>query len=76
VTLTIDYQLSGSGWADCMVHADGHDCKLSASYFSDALGKLVLAAVVVLAGAHSVSVGFDTPAGMPLRRCCGPPCFG
>jgi hypothetical protein len=55
VTLTIDYQLSGSGWADCMVHAD--------EYFSDALGKLVLAAVVVLAGAHSVSVGFDEEPG-------------
>jgi hypothetical protein len=63
VILTIDYRLAGSGWADCTIRADGRDCKLSASYLSDALGKLVLAAAAVLAGAHSVSVGFDVEPG-------------
>jgi hypothetical protein len=51
------------GWADCTVRADGNDCKLSASYLSDALGKLILAASAVLADAHSVSVGFDEEPG-------------
>jgi hypothetical protein len=63
MALTIDYWLTGSGWAACTVRADGYDCKLSASYLSDALGKLVLAATMVLAGAHSVSVGFDEEPG-------------
>jgi hypothetical protein len=63
VVLTIDYQLTGTGWANCTVRAGEHDCKLSASYLSDALGKLILAAGAILAGAHSVSVGFDEEPG-------------
>ena len=61
--LRIDFRLTGSGWAECTVHADGHECEVSASYLSDALGKLVLAGVAVLAGAQSVSVGFDEEPG-------------
>ncbi|MBW8846127.1 MAG: hypothetical protein JF607_14270 [Burkholderiales bacterium] len=61
--LTIDYELTGSGWARCSVRVDSQHCELSASYLSDALGKLVLAAVAVLAGAHSISVGFDEEPG-------------
>lgn len=48
--LKIDFRLTGSGWAECTVHADSHECEVSASYISDALGKLVLAGVAVLAG--------------------------
>jgi hypothetical protein len=51
------------GWADCTVRTDGKDYDISASYLSDALGKLVLAAAAVLAGAHSISVGFDEEPG-------------
>ncbi|KGF78709.1 hypothetical protein IA69_28735 [Massilia sp. JS1662] len=61
--LKIDYRLKGSGWAECTIHADGRKCEVSASYLSDALGKLVLAGVAVLAGAQSVSVGFDEEPG-------------
>src|ERR1700722_4464799 len=63
MALTIDYQLTATGWARCTVSADGHKHELSASYLSDALGKLVLAAIAVLAGAHSISVGFDEEPG-------------
>jgi len=63
MALTIDYRLTGSGWARCTVRADGNEHELSASYVSDALGKLVLAAIAVLAGAHSISVGFDEEPG-------------
>jgi hypothetical protein len=63
MTLTIDYRLTGTGWAGCTVRADGRDCELSASYLSDALGKLVLAGIAVLAGAQSMSVGFDEEPG-------------
>ena len=61
--LKIDYRLTGTGWAECTIHADGRECAVSASYLSDALGKLVLAGVAVLAGAQSVSVGFDEEPG-------------
>jgi hypothetical protein len=61
--LTIDYQLTGSGWADCTIRSGERECKVSASYLSDALRKLVLAAAAVLAGAHHISVGFDEEPG-------------
>jgi hypothetical protein len=61
--LKIDYRLTGSGWAECTIHADGRQCDVSASYLSDALGRLVLAGVAVLAGVQSVSVGFDEEPG-------------
>lgn len=63
MTLAIDYRLTGSGWADCIVRTGGKDYEISASYLSDALGNLVLAAAAVLAGAHSISVGFDEEPG-------------
>lgn len=63
MALTIDYQLTGSGWADCKVQSGDRSCQISASYLSDALGRLVIAASAVLAGAHSISVGFDEEPG-------------
>jgi hypothetical protein len=63
MSLAIDYRLAGAGWADCTVKCSSAACELSASYLSDALGNLVLAAVGVLAGHHSVSVGFDEEPG-------------
>ncbi|MBQ0934308.1 hypothetical protein [Ideonella paludis] len=61
--LTIDYRLVGSGWAECTVTSGEATCEISASYLSDALGNLVLAATAILAGAHSISVGFDEEPG-------------
>lgn len=29
--LKIDYQLTGSGWAECTIHVDGRQCEVSAS---------------------------------------------
>lgn len=61
--LVIDYRLAGASWADCTIRVDRRECEVSASYLSDALGNLVLAAVAVLAGAHSISVAFDEEPG-------------
>lgn len=63
MSLVIDYRLAGAGWADCTVELGDAKCEVSASYLSDALGNLVLAAVGVLAGFHNVSFGFDEEPG-------------
>lgn len=63
MSLSIEYRLAGSGWAECAVHFEGETCEISASYLSDALGNLVLAAAAVVAGVHSISVGFDEEPG-------------
>ncbi|MFZ5543951.1 MAG: hypothetical protein ACOZJZ_10350 [Pseudomonadota bacterium] len=63
MSLTIEYRLAGSGWADCAIQLEGRTCQISASYLSDALGNLILAAAAVVAGVHSVSVGFDEEPG-------------
>lgn len=61
--LSIDYQLTDLGWADCSVQFADKSCKITASYLSDALGKLVVAANAVIAGMHSISIGFDEEPG-------------
>jgi hypothetical protein len=63
MSLTIDYRLVGAGWSECTIRFGEAECEISASYLSDALRNLVLAAVAVLAGAHSISVGFDEEPG-------------
>jgi hypothetical protein len=63
MSLSIEYHLVGSGWAECRVRFNDAKCEISASYLSDALGNLVLAAAAVVAGVHSVSVGFDEEPG-------------
>jgi hypothetical protein len=62
-SLNIDYRLSGSGWARCTVRFGDAQCEISASYLSDALGKLVLSAVAVLSGFQALSLGFDEEPG-------------
>src|SRR5690349_3731380 len=59
----IDYRLTGSGWAECVVSSDGESCQLTASYLSDALRNLVLAANSVLAGFSALTFGFDDEPG-------------
>jgi hypothetical protein len=63
VALTIDYRLTGAGWAACTISQADATCEITASYLSDAFGKLVLAAASIAAGAHGVSVGFDEEPG-------------
>lgn len=63
MTLTIDFNLEGTGWADCIVQFNETKCEIYASYLSDALGSLVVCGVAVLAGVHSISVGFDEEPG-------------
>ena len=59
----IDYWLTGVGWAACRVRFGDEQCEFSASYLSDALGKLVLGAAAIAQGVHGVSIGFDEEPG-------------
>jgi len=61
--LTIDYRLTGAGWAACTIRFDQAACEITASYLSDALAKLVLGALGIVADLHSVSIGFDEEPG-------------
>lgn len=63
MNLEIDYQLSGKGWADCVVSIAGERCEISASYLSNALRNLILAANGALTGLRSVSFSFDEEPG-------------
>lgn len=48
--LRINYKLHGAGWSACTVEAEGQTIELSASYLSDALGNLVIAAYAIASG--------------------------
>jgi hypothetical protein len=61
--IQIDYRLTGSGWAECNVSSGDQTCLLSASYLSDALRNLVLAANSVMAGFSTLTFKFDEEPG-------------
>ncbi len=61
--LTITYDLVGTGWAKCIVGDEQSSTELSASYVSDALGNLVLAAIGAVSGFRAITFGFDEEPG-------------
>jgi hypothetical protein len=61
--LNIEYSLSGSGWAECKLSDGSSSCELTASYLSDALQRLVVAATAVISGFRCVSFSFDEEPG-------------
>jgi hypothetical protein len=61
--LSIDYKLTGLGWAECIVADESRSCTVSASYLSDALRSLVLAATAVASGFRAVTFRFDEEPG-------------
>jgi hypothetical protein len=63
MSLTIDYKLTGSGWAECTISDGESSCTVTASYLSDALGDLVLAAVVMLHNFFDLSFSFEEEPG-------------
>jgi hypothetical protein len=63
VTLTIDYKLTGSGRAECTISDGKSSCTVTASYLSDALGDLVLSAVVMLHWFNDLSFSFEEEPG-------------
>ncbi len=61
--LKLQYRLTGSGWAECDIVADGTLLKVTASYLSDALGQLATAALILRLGAAAARVSFDEEPG-------------
>jgi hypothetical protein len=61
--LKIGYSLKNLGWADCVVSDDVSQCKLSASYLTDALGNLLIGACAVLRYFNQVSFSFEEEPG-------------
>ncbi len=63
MALNIVYRLTGVGWAECTIaDADG-TCTVSASYLSNALHDLVLAAGALLSRFSALTFSFDEEPG-------------
>lgn len=56
--VTIDYKLTGRGWAECRIEIGDQTATVSASYLSDALGDLVFAAARLAEGSSGETVSF------------------
>jgi len=63
VPVTIEYRLDGTGWSECTLANGESKCELTASYLSDALRNLVVAATAIASGFNRVSFGFDEEPG-------------
>jgi hypothetical protein len=61
--LSVQYELVGTGWAKCVIADEDSRCELTASYMSDALGKLVLGALGIQSGLQTVAFSFDEEPG-------------
>jgi len=61
--LNFTFRLTGVGWAECHIADEISACTVSASYLSDALRYLVLAATAVLSGFRSATFSFELEPG-------------
>lgn len=59
MALKLDYELVGTGWARCTVRPARRNFTFTASYDSDALGNLVLAALSMLGDIDRIAFYFD-----------------
>jgi len=61
--LAISFELSGVGWARCQITGPEGSCTVTASYLSDALGSLVIAATAMQAGFSRATFSFEEEPG-------------
>lgn len=59
MSLTIAYELVGTGWSICTIETPGATLKLDASYLSDPLQSLVLSASMMLSGFRTCAFSFN-----------------
>ena len=63
LSLTIEFEISGTGWARCKLADAQSSFTVTASYLSDALRHLLLAATAVISGFSCVTFRFDEEPG-------------
>src|SRR5687768_17732149 len=61
--LDLTYRLTGTGWAECTLSDENSSCTVTASYLSDALRHLVVAATAVVSGFSRITFQFDEEPG-------------
>lgn len=61
--LSLSYKLTGLGWAECTLSDDESSTTITSSYLSDALGRLVLAAVAASSGFSRLAFSFEEEPG-------------
>ena len=61
--LAMSFELTGVGWARCQITGSEGLCTVTASYLSDALGSLVIAATAVQAGFSRATFSFEEEPG-------------
>ena len=59
----ISYELTGLGWAKCQITGSDGLCTVTASYLSNALGSLVIAATAVQSGFSRATFSFEVEPG-------------
>lgn len=60
---TTDYRITGLGWSECVVSDETQTCTVTASYLSDALGHLLIAASAVVSLFRRVTFSFEEEPG-------------
>ena len=63
VDLSVHFRLVGTGWAECQIADETSSCTVTASYLSDALRQLLLAATAVISEFRRVTFKFDEEPG-------------
>ena len=61
--LSVHFRLIGTGWAECEIADEASSCTVTASYLSDALRNLLLAATAVVSEFRRVTFKFDEEPG-------------
>ena len=68
MAISIQYNLTGVGWSECIVEIDDQKAHLTASYLSDALASLLEAVTTVVRGANEATAFFtEEPGGYRWR---------
>jgi hypothetical protein len=58
VSVSFEYHLVGSGWAECTISVDDQHATMTASYLSDAFGDLVGAVIRMVEGQPEATASF------------------
>ena len=63
MVISVEYNLIGRGWSECIIETEHQQARLTASYLSDALADLLDAVTVVVRGADEATASFTEEPG-------------